>query len=198
MEIDHWSFKNINVDHNKRLIFLHVPKCAGKMIEQILFNRQEGGRSADHRLPSHYIDELGQDVWNNYFKFGFVRNPFDRLVSMFLYRQKLWKKIGKTDFRHYVLHEMGPPQDYTPQVEWVRPNNQLIDFIGKVENLDVDMRSLVRKLNVPIQVFPKVNVNTNRKKHYSLYYDDDVLEYVENIFKEDLIEFDYQFEDKRN
>ena len=40
-----------------------------------------------NHMPAQQIkNQLGNDVWNNYFKFCVIRNPFDRLVSEFYFR----------------------------------------------------------------------------------------------------------------
>ena len=36
-----------------------------------------------HMIASDILFEFGNDVFNNYFKFSFSRNPFDRAVSHF-------------------------------------------------------------------------------------------------------------------
>lgn len=193
----HYNFKHCNINHQKKVIFLHIPKCAGKTVEHLLFGRNAEPRSADHRLPYQYIEEFGEEVWNEYFKCAFVRNPFDKLVSSYLYRKARWKNIGKNDFRHYVHWKMGSPQDYIEQTEWTISNGKPIDFIGRVENFTPHMNVLLQKLNYHVvDDMPKLNQGS-AKPHYSTYYDNETIELVSKMFKNDLQEFGYQFEDRR-
>ena len=42
-----------------------------------------------HMLPQQIIDVVGQDIWDNYFKFVVVRNPWDWSVSLIAYLLKM-------------------------------------------------------------------------------------------------------------
>lgn len=66
------------------LIFVHVPRTGGTSIEKI-FNKALGDTSS----PSKIVSEIGIEKWKQYFKFAVVRNPMDRLVSSYWYREQL-------------------------------------------------------------------------------------------------------------
>lgn len=64
------------IDHRRKLIFVHVPKTAGVSIYEALgITSQQGHRTLDDH-PTH---DAG------YFSFGFVRNPYARILSCFEY-----------------------------------------------------------------------------------------------------------------
>ena len=83
-----------NVNHTHKFIFIHPPKCGGKSLEFLLFGRKPIAASADHRNIRTHVGELGWDVVDEYFKFAFVRNPYDRLVSIYLQRNRFLKRSG--------------------------------------------------------------------------------------------------------
>lgn len=68
------------ITNDYKLIFIHVPKCAGRSIND-LFNQR-----FDHFTDRYYEQEYNKQ-WHNseFIKFTIVRNPFDRLLSMYTY-----------------------------------------------------------------------------------------------------------------
>ena len=67
-----------NVNHLQRFVFVHIPKTGGQSIEKSF--QWKGLR---HR-PFEYYENKVVNL-KEYFKFTFVRNPFDRLVSSYVY-----------------------------------------------------------------------------------------------------------------
>src|SRR5690606_38778886 len=63
-------------EHNA--IFVHVPKCAGSSIAQ------QRPIAAWH-FSAAVLAKHDPAFWNRAFTFGFVRDPYDRLVSAFHY-----------------------------------------------------------------------------------------------------------------
>ena len=71
-------------------IFVHIPKTAGMSICQSLFGNLAGG----HATLADYQIIFAKHEFDNYFKFSFVRNPWDRVYSAY----NFLKKGGATDF----------------------------------------------------------------------------------------------------
>lgn len=67
------------IDHNRKAIMVHIDKCAGTSICN-MFDSYEGGHSTWKMYAEHFPEE-----WDTYFKFAFVRNPWDRVVSSFFW-----------------------------------------------------------------------------------------------------------------
>ena len=82
------------ISHKHKVIFVHIPKCGGVSMEGVLFkprqrrskkylfgspNKYQTG-GLQHLMSSHIIEEVGEDIFNQYFKFSFVRNPWDKMV----------------------------------------------------------------------------------------------------------------------
>ena len=75
--------KDFNISPKYPLIFTHIPKTAGQSVNDVLgIDSTRKGHKDIRELQS----KLDPDIYNNYKKFGIIRNPFDRLVSLYSYR----------------------------------------------------------------------------------------------------------------
>ncbi len=89
------------VSHEYKCIFIHLPKTGGEAIIS-LFDKHDNNISK-HATALQIRDYLGEDTWNEYFKFTIVRNPYDQVISMYSHLRKtkyqkdiILKKYGKT------------------------------------------------------------------------------------------------------
>src|SRR5256886_12135357 len=96
--------------------------------------------------------EIGDRQFNAYFKFGFVRNPWDRVVSLYERTEPLQMKDKMTfdEFVDWIQYSSSTCIHSSPhryQLDWfVDPNgNVLADFIGKFERLDEDWAFVAKK-----------------------------------------------------
>ena len=95
------------ISHDKKCIFIHIPKCGGTSVEDVIWPKEQGRTEVDlwmgfvsrfenkyqtgglqHLLARQVREEVGSDVFSAYYKFAFVRNPWDRIVSQFAYMQQ--------------------------------------------------------------------------------------------------------------
>ena len=67
------------ISHEHRAIFVHIQKTGGESVTSAF---GQSNRLAEKHVSAQELRTLyGQAVWNSYFKFSIVRNPWDRLVS---------------------------------------------------------------------------------------------------------------------
>src|ERR1700751_431603 len=101
------------ISHSKKFIFIHNYKVAGSSVTEALSkysDRSYGNANSWHKLlyatgiyPKIYCGQFNHHikgpemqkmipdrVFNSYFKFGFVRNPWDWQVSLYNFALK-WK-----------------------------------------------------------------------------------------------------------
>jgi len=126
--------------------------------------------------------------FSTYFKFTFVRNPWDRMVSFFHYHQA---RHGVTDFRRYITkNEFGDLN--TQQIDYLVDNNGfiLVDFIGRFENLYEDFGKICQIINFDgeLEYIPE-----KLTASYWSYYDDKTRRIVAKKFKKDTEYFGYSF-----
>lgn len=198
------------VDHGRKLMFVHVPKTGGQSICAAL-----GGKTADvsTHAPLFAYDNP------NYFRFGFMRNPWDRMVSLYSFLcQKTFKKsdnfkqpeVRAAGFKRWLMeHEFYMQEDYLPNGEcWVVGGNDTqvlppmqrrsqmfwldgCDFIGQMESLSDDFREICKMANIKAKSLPHRNKTSH--KHYQEYYDDESRDFVDCHFKKDIILGGYSF-----
>jgi len=87
----------MNISDKYKLIFFHLPKCAGKSVVNALgvTNSDKTNLEAGLRQTTglgidywYWNQKIYPEKWNTYRKFTIVRNPWDRMVSLYHYRKE--------------------------------------------------------------------------------------------------------------
>jgi hypothetical protein len=210
-----------------KCVFVHIPKTAGTSIEQVLYpplSRKRvvisgmsdtnlfAGWNEEHKIWMQHatmqqINDLYEKDVSEYFKFSFVRNPYERAISDWKFlRRKSHKKWRSKTFLKYLNREgyfkrilsnrkdKSTRIDHTyPQYDFIYDDNGkcLVDFIGKTENLQEDFNIICDKLGIPRQKLP--HEKKGKHKHYTEYYDDESREIVAEKYAKDIEYFGYEF-----
>jgi chondroitin 4-sulfotransferase 11 len=85
------------ISHNHRCIFVHIPKTAGTSIEKIFYGTNSK-KGSDHRFLQEYPSQL----INQYYKFCVVRNPWERVFSIFNYYRNGGNNYTPPNFKEEV------------------------------------------------------------------------------------------------
>jgi hypothetical protein len=140
---------------------------------------------------------LDAKIWDGYFKFAFVRNPYDRFVSccFFLNRSDPKFEDVAVDFMKERLQRIRFQQRVL-----VRPQHgQLctadgeiaLDFVGRYEDLQQSYDTICERIGIPVSELGQKN--TSDHSSYTKYYDDVLRQQVADFYKEDLRLFSYDF-----
>ena len=140
---------------------------------------------------------IGGNIFNEYYKFSVVRNPYDRLVSHFSWLCNLQRKSSspnKNDFIHFV-DEIAKKQLYKteqhliPQYQYVVIDGKIaVDYIIHFENLANEFNLLCNKLGIDAEL--EKRMVSNRAK-FNEYYNYKTKQKVYEIYKEDFSLFSY-------
>lgn len=194
----------LNVFYKSKTVFIHIPKTAGISLIKAIYDdvNLEG-----HRSFFFYNIALNMKS-EKYFCFSFVRNPFDRLYSAYMFLKKggmnhIDRLLYKTylskfnDFEDFVLNGLDNNIifkiiHFIPQHEFLcdRRGNVMVDFIGRFENLEDDVRFLSDKFKKDIRL---EHYNSNLKKDYKEVYTAKMVSKVKTIYYKDLKFFNYKF-----
>ena len=201
------------ISHKHKYIFIHIPKTGGSSVEISLLgsegitnpiplhrlpekHKQEyrvGGGKHDQHFPLELFEESYQ---KEYFCFTFVRNPWDMLVSEYLWIKKVrfsksfYADVSFTQFVKLLAKGWAPAQVWhqLPSTDFINDN---MDFIGRFENLQEDFNTICDKIGIPQQTLP--HNNRSDRKHYTEYYDDETKDMIASKYALDIKCFGYEF-----
>ncbi|HEX5002393.1 MAG TPA: sulfotransferase family 2 domain-containing protein [Bacteroidia bacterium] len=186
------------ISHKHQFIFVHINNTGGTSIETLFYpDASVIDVPEKHEFISYY-KLIYPFIFDKYFKFSIVRNPWDRMVSQYLYRKKHNKDKILQDNRSFSDWARDPGGHLNPQLEWVTASDYngnkcvMVDFIGRFETLSNDWKFVCKQLNLDQQL-PHVN-NNSEGKHYSQYYDAELVQLVKERFQDDIEYFNYSFD----
>ena len=140
---------------------------------------------------------LGEQNFTKLFKFAFVRNPFDRFISYCAFMTRHNDAFARDPngvMRHY-LFTRRPMQHilFSPQHNFVtdEEGRLLTDKLGRVEEMQSSYDSICASIGIASTTLDHVN-NTNRG-HYRIYYDQELIDGVADVYQRDLELFGYSF-----
>lgn len=191
---------SINEFFGLRCIFFHIPKTAGLAVSNALFNNRAAGH-IDVETAKVLVG-----VWRfpYFFKFCFVRNPWDRLVSAYHYLRKghPTSPIAHTlmrgaSFAEFVTETLRSPAvarelHIRPQCSFVVDSRGelVVDFVGRFEHLERDFETVARRLG---QARKLEAHNQSLHQDYESYYDDQTQKIVADFYRQDIELFNYRF-----
>jgi chondroitin 4-sulfotransferase 11 len=195
-------------------IFIHVPKCAGKSISRRLGGVTQG---VPGHAPLSYFSEAERQ---GKFTFGFVRNPWDRMVSAYVFITTKRPRPADDIKHRAVAIEVGfkrwlmetelyfgqeiqskttdlPPFQRRSQMYWLDG----CDFIGRTEAIDADFKTIESKIARSKSLLYRLRYsgqierrNSTRRSSYADYYDRESQEFVADYAAHEIALFNYKFE----
>jgi hypothetical protein len=186
-------------------IFIHIPRTAGVAINQSIFSSLGGG----HKTIKEYQKIFKHD-FAKYFKFSFVRNPWDRLYSAFCFlkqggfdaQDRIWADnyiSSIKSFEEFVVYHLHKPEihskiHFKPQYEFIcHDKNMSIDFCGYYERLENDLQYICEQLCIEPSIIKK---NTILHKDYKEMYTSEMIDKVHDIYMKDVELLGYTFDNQ--
>lgn len=167
--------------HKYKCIYIHIPKTAGVSIRHFLgmsfkpsdqlytipfqpddhkFNPPQPHLRAEDYLKYGMVT---QEEFDSYFKFAFVRNPWERIVSEYKFRG--WPQ--RLDFKTFLSKCLPKPSwtdEYChiiPQYDFIHDakGNLLVNFVGRFERLHEDFKVVCQKLGIASSPLTRKNTS---------------------------------------
>jgi hypothetical protein len=205
------------ISYRKRFLFVHIFKTAGTSITNSLapYSYRPGStRPANwlaflttdwkkiHRTPikKHATAleiqaSLDSEIFDSFYKFSFVRNPWDWQVSLYHFildrpynpGYEATKAMGS--FRNFALSR--EKSDFTQTGCLVdETGNLLVDFVGRFENLEVDFQTICKRVGINATL---PHINKSDRLGYRDYYDEETRALTARLYAEDIERFGYTF-----
>lgn len=205
------------ISYSRNFIFVHANKCGGTSVNKSLKKELSGediiigGTRESPQLNKFYEAEygiwkhaqarkikefVGEKFWEAAFKFSFVRNPYDRVVSNYFYLIK----SRKSNPDHFI-HKYPSFDDYVlsddfklvSQTDMMLDENhkKMLDYVGRLESFNEDFSYVCGRIGIQQVKLGKHNT-TKKKDSIDFYSNQEVKDRVIERFIKDFEKFGYE------
>ncbi|MGH8051027.1 MAG: sulfotransferase family 2 domain-containing protein [Arenimonas sp.] len=204
------------ISHKHKFIFFAIPKTGTHTVRQALREHlgpddlEQVGLFVQKRFAFPELKDftsghvsanqirpiLGEETFNSYFKFAFVRNPFDRFVSYcsFMSRDNGAFAAQPKAFMKHVITQIKPADHllYKPQNYFLvdTAGALSVDFIGRNESMQDSYNEICSSLGIPAAMLGVVN--SSQHKPFMEYYDEETYALVADLYNRDIDLFGYR------
>jgi len=216
------------ISHTHKFIFFHVAKTGGMSIRQVLQPYSQEPEKFKLKRPPKEVDGnhnplyemwesllwhakakdakkyLPGEIFDNYYKFAFVRNPWDWQVSMYHFilkepthvkRDLVQNMSGFEEYLEWVIATKNPyPKGATKLQKDILVDESgqlLVDYIGRYETFASDFAKVCQRLKIEATL---PHINKTKHRDYKAYYNEATRQRVADYFQADIDLFDYEFE----
>lgn len=196
--------------HSKKFLFIAMPKTGSESVQEMLAKYSEvrspkGDKTSAEKKASGFHNHITARAlmetfqregwnWDDYFSFTLIRNPWDRIVSMYEYgRQTAYSR------QHDKVKEAGDFAGFvrTASIRGIErhafsPDGEmLVRKIIRLEDVGTELPPVLQQLGVRASKVP--HVNKTKRRPYQEYYDKATEEYVRDRFAKDIEVGNYCF-----
>ena len=202
------------VSKTKKFIYIHINKCAGMSVRNWLRGDLEHSINRlgkDHMSLQEVYNNLDINEFNSFYKFAIIRNPYDRLGSIYNYGRKRnhaehYSKFEES-FENFILNlsehkkrcssnEELYQNMFSSITEWLSVNGEIkVNIIIPFENLNENLKIIEKKLNLTNKSpLPHLNQGSEYLGgSYKKWYTPEMVRIVNDVYEDDIKNFKFEF-----
>lgn len=219
----------MRISHKYKFVFISVPRTASTTCRQVLdqysditsihITKTNDSFSFYHHITAKEVKKIFGEKgwkWDEYKKFCLVRNPFDRVVSLYYLTLRITtggdKEMSfkfnlknyiksfikpKLKFEDFVLRLNEKNRLHAPITEYITDYDGtiLVDNVLSYENIDFELPLFLSEIGINIDKNSiTINNNSKSRKNYKQYYDSQVLiDNVSELYNYEIKKYNYEF-----
>lgn len=161
---------------------------------RLIQRRKKKARFYHHISAAKIKALVDETVWNNYYKFCFERNPWDRIISLYYWRAK--SKPGLTISEFINSNEPALLHKYGYNLYTI-DGKVVVDRICRYENLEEELKSVRNRLGLPDQIIlPRAKGSFRKdRRHYRDILSKTDQKKISRRFAKEIRLMSYQFDE---
>lgn len=162
---------------------------------RLFLRRKKPIKFREHIEAKALKEIIGENVWNNYFKFSIERNPWDKAISQYYYKKS---KTGQNfTFKEFLLQQPEKAFSITNYDIYSINGKIITDYMIRYEKLEEQLSEVGRLIGLPEPlsikgITAKGNIRKDRRP-YTDFIGEEEREIIDNICRREIEEFGYDF-----
>ena len=190
------------ISKKRKVIFFHIAKTGGSSIYNLLQKNNLddcilSNKKLDYNAKVEYFLDV-VDNWDAYYKFTFIRNKYDQLISLYNYDKILLNGIS---FENFIKEHVYKNSIFYPNYDyWINQyfltminDKPIFNFIGKFENYEIDLRKVCDQINIEYEDI-RVNVGGYKKSEQGSCYNEELKQLVNQKFESEMEYYNWKLE----
>ncbi|WP_165873504.1 sulfotransferase family 2 domain-containing protein [Parasulfuritortus cantonensis] len=171
-------------------------RLAGGLNSAVKAYYRRRGLSGPHATPAEVRDYLDAD-WSGYFKFAFVRNPWDWAVSAYFWTYRNRPPERRPDFATYLARLEADTAEAARMRRWyfglTLDGRPVCDMVGRFENLAEDLDAVRRRIGFAEPLCLPHAKRSSGRGHYRDHYSTQGRAAVARLFADAIADYGYRF-----
>lgn len=202
------QYRLVMISHELKFVFIHIPKTAGNSLTLFLkpflsnkttqhanpMGKQDGmtvlceksKQGIKHESITYYINQYGDSI-KQYKWFTIVRNPYDRLLSLYFFTKGKDNPVFlREEFIAFIQN------DENHQWRYIEYNGEIKCHTVHFENIIEELKDIPCFRRMDFSQFPQLNRSMNSKLDYKTLLDDEVKQIIYSKYRIDFDLFGYE------